>query len=111
MKITLPVPPSTNCLFRNVPGRGRVISGVYQRWQDAAKKRFWGVKIEMFPVPVAITITVPWGRGPDVDNTAKGVIDMLVKMGVIQDDNRKHVWKVTSQLGDVTECDVEVVPA
>lgn len=110
MKITLPVPPSTNELFRNVPGRGRVITGAYQRWIADAKTRFWGVKYQMFDVPVSITVTLPDKRGPDCDNCLKAPIDLMKKMGVIKDDNRKHVRRVMSQIGDVTECEVEVVP-
>lgn len=111
MKIAVPVPPSTNTLFRNVAGRGRVPTGIYQRWRDSAEGRFWGVKYTMFKVPVTITITLPRGRGPDVDNCAKAPIDMLVKMRVIQDDNRNYVHRVTTQLGDVAECEIFVEAA
>lgn len=111
MRIVLPVPPSTNTLYRNVPGRGRVISGDYQRWRKEAEARFWGVKITMFEVPVKIRLTLPFGRGPDCDNCLKAPQDLLVKMGVIKDDNRKHVHGVSAHLGDVEECVVEVVPA
>ena len=111
MRIALPVPPSTNVLYRNVPGRGRCITGEYQRGMEAAKGRFWGVKYDMFDVPVKIKLTLPRGRGPDCDNCLKAPQDLLVKMGVIKDDNRKHVWGVSSELGDVEELIVEVMPA
>lgn len=111
MKISLPVPPSVNSLYRNVPGRGRCPTGGYQRWVESAAKRFWGVKVTPFSVPVKIKLTLPFGRGPDCDNCIKAVQDLLVKMRVIEDDNRKHVWGVSSELGDVDECLVEVYPA
>ena len=111
MKIALPVPPSTNELFRNVPGRGRVITGKYQRWIEDAKSRFWGVKYSMFDVPVFIVIVLADGRGPDCDNSLKAPIDLLKKMGVIKDDRRKYVRGVSARLGDVKECEVEVIAA
>lgn len=105
------MPPSTNELFRNVPGRGRTVTGAYQRWVSDAKTYFRGVKYSMFDVPVEITVTMPDGRGPDCDNALKAPIDLLKTMGVIRDDRRKYVRKVTSQLGDVDGCVVEVRPA
>lgn len=34
--IDLPLPPSVNALYRNVPGRGRVKTALYKRWHAVA---------------------------------------------------------------------------
>lgn len=86
------------------------MSGAYQRWREAAEARFWGVKVTTFSVPVRVKITLPFGRGPDCDNCIKACQDLLVQMRVIQDDNRKHVWGVSADLGEVDECLIEVFP-
>lgn len=111
MILTLPVPPSTNNLFINLPGRGRVISGGYQRWKDAAKDALWGQKITRFNVPVAVTITVPDKGRRDADNFNKGIMDFLVCHEIIEDDSRRYVRRLTVQFGDVEDCIVEVLPA
>ena len=111
MRLILPIPPSTNNLFINIAGRGRVISGEYQRWRAAATDSLWQQKTKCFDVPVSITITVEDKGRRDVDNFAKGICDFLVTHKIIEDDSRKYVRRLTIQFGDVKECQVDVVPA
>lgn len=92
--LALPGPISTNNLFRNVPGRGRVVSKDYADW----KKRAAGciaahVPMPRFALPVEITLFVgERGVGQmDSDNTAKAYLDALKAAGVIHDDSRKWV--------------------
>jgi len=92
--LALPEPISTNNLFLNVQGRGRVVSKVYADW----KKRAAGyiaahVPMPRFAMPVEITLFVgERGVGQmDSDNTAKAYIDALKAAGVIHDDSRKWV--------------------
>lgn len=111
MKLILPVPPSTNNLFINVPGRGRVIGGEYQRWRKAAQDSLWEQKREVFDVPVVVIITVPDKGRRDADNYSKACLDFLVQQEMITDDSRKYVRRLTVQFGDVEQCEVEVTPA
>lgn len=111
MKITLPIPPGVNNLYVNIPGRGRVTSGGYQRWKDEADGRLWGLKIKHFEVPVNITLTVEDSGRRDIDGTAKAPLDFLVRHKIIQDDSRKYVRKLTLQFGDVTGCEILVEAA
>lgn len=111
MRLNLPVPPSTNNLFINIAGKGRVPSGGYKRWREAAAETLWQQKIKHFDVPVALTITVEDKGRRDVDNFAKAICDFLVRHEIIQDDSRKYVRRMTVQFGDVKGCVVEVSPA
>lgn len=86
--LTLPLPPSTNNLFRNVNRHGRVRTDAYKAWADEAG---WALKMQR-PTPiegaVSISITVHRvSKSSDLDNRAKAVLDLLVTHGVIEDDN------------------------
>ena len=94
--VTLTRPISVNNIYYNKRnGKGRVKSDSYQTWQrHAANVMSAGGPRPSFTGPVAIRIYVP-ERGVsaamDIDNTAKAYLDLLVHMGVIEDDNRKIV--------------------
>lgn len=98
----IPIPPSANNMFRNVPGRGRVRTKDYTAWRTAAH---WQIKepaaAVQFDDPVEVSITVPRQPRSDIDNRIKPVLDLLVKSGVIKDDDAKHVRKVSAEWGDV----------
>lgn len=90
VSLTLPMPPSVNEMFRNVPGRGRVKTAVYLDWKGHAG---WTLK-EQRPTsikgPVLIVVSVERGSASaDLDNRIKALFDLLVEHCVIEDD--KHV--------------------
>jgi len=104
--IVLPVPPSVNMLFRNVPGRGRVKTGHYKAWLQEA-----GLKLKLQrPMPIAgryqLTIRIPQKLLGDIDNRIKAVSDLLVQHALVEDD--RHAWKVTVERAPVVECEVEL---
>lgn len=111
MKLTLPFPPSVNTMYRNVAGRGRVTSGAYQRWKDAADGALWTQSRKPIIGPVSITITLQDKGRFDVDNRTKAAIDFLVRHGIIPDDDRTVVRRVVAQVGDVQGCEIEIEPA
>ena len=84
--ITLPAPPTTNNLFLNIPGRGRVMSRRYKSWRHEAG---WDVKSQR-PGRIAgeyeIDIALPAGLTGDLDNYAKPVSDLIVELGIVDDD-------------------------
>lgn len=92
--LALPAAISTNSLFRNVPGKGRVKTTAYNDWRSSAIKLIGVQKRHSFTVPVKITLYVgEVGVGNmDADNAAKAPIDALKKAGIIRDDSRKWVW-------------------
>jgi len=90
--IALPGPISTNNLFRNVPGKGRVATSQYAAWKKRADQCIGAhTPVPRFTLPVEITLFVGEnGVGQmDSDNTAKAYIDALKNAGVIRDDSRK----------------------
>lgn len=88
--LDLPTPPSTNALFLNVPGVGRVKSAEYSNWLSEAG---W-MLAEQRPGRIAgafsveIEVSRPkHKRRVDLDNRVKGLLDLLTKHRVIQDDH------------------------
>jgi Holliday junction resolvase RusA-like endonuclease len=93
--LTLPLPPSTNALFLNVPGRGRVRTPQYREWSETAG---WQIRTQLgskklpIPAPVAIEIRTGLPKRPrDLGNLEKALTDCLVDYGVIGGDDNKHV--------------------
>jgi len=92
--LVLPDPISTNGLFANIPGRGRVMTKAYREWKHRAHKYLIAQRpLPRFALPVEITFYVgEKNTGPmDSDNTAKAYLDALVVAKVIHDDSRKWV--------------------
>lgn len=90
LTFTLPVPPSANNLFVNVPGRGRVKSADYKRWINDAG---WCAKTATVGkdrpgLPYAISYEVPADKRRDLDNYLKAANDLLVRLAIIGDDSR-----------------------
>ena len=92
--LVMPVPISTNSLFRNVEKVGRVATADYKVWQRDAAARLQAQRpLPQFFGPVSITVFAgEKGVGEmDIDNTSKAYLDALVKAKVIHDDSRKWV--------------------
>ncbi|MGI9412094.1 MAG: RusA family crossover junction endodeoxyribonuclease [Hyphomicrobiales bacterium] len=90
MNLTLPFPPTTNNLFRNVRGKGRVPTKNYEQWM----KRALGELMIQRParltgyVSVDLAFGIPDKRRRDLDNLMKAPLDCLVKFGVVEDDSK-----------------------
>jgi Holliday junction resolvase RusA-like endonuclease len=95
--IDLPLPPSTNSLWRSNRGRVHRSSG-YEAWRKSA-----GCELKLQrpprvdgPVEVSIALGRPDNRKRDLDNAAgKAVLDLLVTHQVITDDSL--VTSITSR--------------
>ena len=107
---TIDVPPSTNNLFRNVPGRGRVKTDRYKKWSLSAA---WQVKLQHKgaplegPTAISITLKRP-NKNSDLDNRSKGPIDALQAGGAIAND--KQVSCITMAWANHEGCQVTVSP-
>lgn len=97
--IQLPFPVSTNALYTNVRGRGRVKTARHNTWRRAAG---WDLEQQKPPTvegPVALDIEYGRPRNRDgskskvkrdLSNLIKCVEDLLVAHGVIEDDSLVH---------------------
>lgn len=110
--VVLPVPPSLNGAYVNVPRRGRVKSSSYKRWLKVADARVMAQWPELRPlIPIkgekAITIRIPAKTRGDTSNRTKLAEDYLVSRGITTDD--KHNATVTTTRDpNVTECVIEI---
>jgi len=112
ISLSLPYPPSTNELFRNVPRKGRVKTQRYLTWIQAAGNEVNAQRPQQAEThiggPVEIVITVERRNNRrDLDNCVKAIIDLLVAHGAIDDD--RNVMRITVAWGPATG--VTVLPA
>lgn len=110
----LPLPPSTNNLFVNIKGRGRIKAPKYRSWIWAAG---WAIAKQnplKFVGDVEVTILAARvnGRRRDIDNLIKPVLDLLVTHAVLKDDSQVRkvdaTWMATSS--DLTGLSVSIRP-
>lgn len=110
LTLVVPMPPSTNSLFRNVPGRGRALTSTYRKWIEEAGWQLASQPKWSFPGDVILTITVgPRKAGADASNYIKAPEDLLVRHGIIIDDS--YVYWGEYGWGDVKGCQIDVRPA
>lgn len=80
-------PPSVNNAFINLPGRGRVKSKQYRAWTQAAAWEVAAQRPRRITGYVIVDMSIGrTTRASDIDNRCKGILDLLVQTGVIEDD-------------------------
>ena len=87
----LPLPPSVNSLWRT--GRARMYrSKKYLGWIEECEVIFEGREVPRIAYPFAVEIALgrPSKRRMDIDNRIKAVMDVLERVGVIEDDS--YCW-------------------
>jgi Holliday junction resolvase RusA-like endonuclease len=87
-------PPSTNKLWRFVPGKSPQKSAEYRAWIVAAG---WQLKWCETPV-TGCQVHVRVGKvniQRDLDNMLKAILDLLVSLNWIEGDSVKHVTRVS----------------
>jgi crossover junction endodeoxyribonuclease RusA len=112
IRLTLPLPPSVNRLWRT--GRGRLYrSAEYAAWRNEA---IWSIKLQARgasiagPYSIAVEFQRPDRRRRDLDNLLKALSDALVDAGVLEDDSDAQeirlCWRGTGR-----SCEVILAPA
>ena len=109
--IQLPICPSTNNLFDNVAGRGRIKSKRYQAWRKEAGQVILMNKpklVELLPLetPLMIRVFVPTRPGRDCSNYIKAPEDLMVEHEIIPDDSWPHVAGVMALFDEKLAKDV-----
>jgi Holliday junction resolvase RusA-like endonuclease len=88
--ISLPVPPSSNMAYRNVPGIGRVKTSDHRAWKREAgiiaKLQYRQQGSPAIEKPYRMLIKVNINRRGDIMNREKLLTDLLVELGIIPDD-------------------------
>lgn len=87
MKLYLPIPPSSNMLFRTTKGK-RYKTSKYTLWLSEAMNFLDNQNIITYGLKfIDIELYVPRLRSnSDIDNRIKPVLDLLVKYGILCDD-------------------------
>lgn len=99
--IEVDVPPSVNNLYRNVPGKGRVVTDDYAAWRDAAalqagpwpwygedtRNRYrWEVSIAAHHLP----------HSRDLDNLVKPLLDLIARQTGLRDNYCEAIYAFRS---------------
>jgi len=95
-------------MFGNAPGQKRFPTARYADWSDAATAELRRQRPGRMMGPVTIHLTYEDRGRSDLDNLAKGVLDLLVREQVIEDDSRTIVRAVHARWGQATGVRVEV---
>jgi Holliday junction resolvase RusA-like endonuclease len=109
MMIRLPVPPSTNHLFLNVKGKGRIVAPHYAKWRTEAGWMLKAAKPQPFgKMHVQLGIFIPEKTRGDLSNRIKALEDLLVTHGVIDDD--RQVKRITVEYHGEPDAVVALMP-
>jgi Holliday junction resolvase RusA-like endonuclease len=87
VELTLPLPPSANNLYRNVPGKGRVLNKHGREYKQEVRTLALMARPDFFHGDVRFTMVVyfPDRRRRDLSNTLKIVEDSL--KGIVYGDD------------------------
>ncbi|MDH3740292.1 MAG: RusA family crossover junction endodeoxyribonuclease [Hyphomicrobiales bacterium] len=109
------MPPSTNNLFINVPGKGRVRSERYKTWRRAAENLYLAQKRGCVAVEGHFRADIVLSskrrrKNSDADNFIKAALDFLQSMNLIENDALAD--RVSVEWGEAEEgCRVFIMPS
>lgn len=101
-QIWLPWPPSVWKLYGKRPSGKKYRTKEYDDWRREAGWLLKTQKIQPIvgPVSAHLRLTPPDKRQRDADNYEKAAFDLLVNLGVIQDDNSKILRSKLTEWAD-----------
>ena len=89
-------PPSVNRMYI----KGRIKSEAYRAWLSEAGWQLKAQNVRPVPGPVSLNISCPENGRRDLGNHEKPMTDLLVRMGLIEDDRNRIVRKITLEWTD-----------
>ena len=113
--ICLPVPPSTNALYRNVSGSGRVKTAAYHDWLAAGGTALYQQAkalrdMKKVEGKFRVSIMLPDTCRMDIDNALKAILDFLVSRAITPDDSKCHRIEIEKPDGIKDFCQVQIFP-
>jgi hypothetical protein len=112
LRVTLPLPPSTNELYRVVV-KGkltfRVRTGKYNKWRKEAGLGDWPGP---YPPQARWSLYIDLGRLShvrDIDNCAKAIVDLLAEQCGLSDKWLDYLAVFRSEVDRDGKCEVELV--
>ncbi|MDE2020425.1 MAG: RusA family crossover junction endodeoxyribonuclease [Patescibacteria group bacterium] len=109
MTLRLPLPPSVNAAYANIPGVGRIASKRLRAWKKEAGWQILIQKPTRVYGPYTLEITLPRKMRGDISNRIKACEDLLVELSVTPDD--RFCEGISIKRGDVTEMEIEIEAA
>ena len=115
MHFALPVPPSANMAYRNIPGIGRAKTKEHRDWKREAgiiaklQHRQQGSPKIPGGQPFKMLVKVNISRRGDIMNREKLLTDLLVGLEIIPDDRWCDEY-VIYRSSDVAGCEVVIHP-
>ena len=100
MTCSVPMPPSVNCLFANVPKRGRVPTKRYTQWRIAAGMMLNTQRLHRIAGPVSLEYIFGKDTRADLGNLEKAATDLLVSSNLIDGDSKGIVRQITMTWGE-----------
>lgn len=86
LSFVLPLPPSLNGAFRNGDGkRGRFKTAPYRQWIAHARMQLASNR-NRIAGPFDASLSLPEKMRGDIDNRIKPILDLLVSVGIVDDD-------------------------
>ena len=112
-EIRLPFPVSVNAMYLNNKGRGRgrIASPELRAWKEQAGWELKAQRVKPFDQRVIVHIDLDDSRQGDADSRCKCVLDLLVSSGVLKDDRKKYVKRVSIGWEKLTGCRVAITGA
>lgn len=101
LSVAVTLPPSVNSIWSR--GRyGQFLSPGYRQWRQSNLKSISPDISFRLHDDIRVTIQIYPGKGfksnSDIDNRAKGILDLLVLAGLIEDDSAKHLVELKVNL-------------
>lgn len=105
IRIQLPLPPSINGSYANVPGKGRVATPALRQWKKDAGWMLQSQRPARVEGAYRFAIYLPSYTRGDVDNRTKCVMDLLVAHGITPDDRHAvSAFAERSEVVSMGEC-------